>query len=251
MRLFSSVALAALLLAGAAAAKDQDLVEPTLRIAPGGKAAPRVALTFDACMGKTDRRILSTLIDNRVPATIFVTGRWLKRNKDVLAEMQAHPDLFEIEDHGAMHVPAVDRPVSIYGIAAAGSPEAVKAEVEGGAAAIKATGAAQPRWFRGATARYSPSAIAQIRQLGLRVAGYSVNGDGGSLLGAATAQKRIAAAHDGDVVIAHINQPTHAAGDGVAKGILDLKAKGFSFVKLSDVPAEGSHGTTAQTVAGY
>jgi peptidoglycan/xylan/chitin deacetylase (PgdA/CDA1 family) len=91
MRLFSSVALAALLLAGVASAKDQDLVEPTLRIAPGGKASPRVALTFDACMGKTDRRILSTLIDNRVPATIFVTSRWLKRNKDVLAEMQAHP----------------------------------------------------------------------------------------------------------------------------------------------------------------
>ena len=252
MRMLAALVLTAMLLSGPAlAAPSEHLVEPTLHIRQGGKEAPRVALTFDACMGRTDRRILSVLIDNGVPATIFVTGRWLKHNKDVLAELQAHPDLFEIEDHGAMHVPAVDRPVHIFGIAAAGSPAAVEQEVRDGAEAIEAAGVAAPRWFRGATARYSKSAIEQIRKLGLQVAGYSVNGDGGSLLGAATTEKRIAAARDGDVVIAHINQPTHAAGEGVAKGILALKAKGFSFVKLSDVPTEGSDGTTIETVAGY
>ena len=83
--------------------------------------------------------------------------------------------------------------------------------------------------------------------MGLRVAGYSVNGDGGSLLGAGASQRRIAAAKDGDVVIAHINQPSHAAGEGVVKGILDLKAKGFAFVRLSDVETIGSDGTTADS----
>ncbi len=232
---------------GGAAAKQPDIVEPGLHVAPGGAAAPRVALTFDACMGKTDMRILSALIDNRMPATIFVTARWLKRNADAFALLQAHPDLFEIENHGAMHVPAVDRPTRIYGIAAAGSPAAVAAEVEGGAAALRAAGGADPRWFRGSTARYSRSAIAEIRKMGLRVAGYSVNGDGGSLLGAGASQRRIAAAKDGDVVIAHINQPSHAAGEGVVKGILDLKAKGFAFVRLSDVETIGSDGTTADS----
>lgn len=252
MRILAAVALTAIMLAGpAVAGTSERLVEPALHIAPGGKEMPRVALTFDACMGKTDLRILSVLIDNRVSATIFVTSRWLKHNKDVLAELQAHPDLFEIEDHGAMHVPAVDRPAHVFGIAAAGSPAAVDREVRGGAEAIEMAGVPPPHWFRGATARYSKSAIEQIRKLGLRIAGYSVNGDGGSLLGAAITEKRIAAARDGDVVIAHINQPTHAAGEGVAKGILALKAKGFSFVKLSDVPAEGSDGTTVETVAGY
>ena len=236
--------LAALIPAGAFAAKlPGGTVEPRLHIVPGGKAAPRVALTFDACMGKTDERILSALIANRLPATIFVTGRWMKRNPEALAQFQAHPDLFEIENHGAMHIPAVDKPMRIYGIAAAGSPEAVKAEVEGGAEALRKTGATV-RWFRGSTARYTPSAIAQIRKLGFEVAGYSVNGDGGSLLGARMSEKTIAGARDGDVVIAHINQPAHAAGEGVVKGILDLKARGFSFVRLSDVPSEGTDGTT-------
>lgn len=219
------------------------LVEPQLMLQKQEAGSrPRVALTFDACSGKTDERILSTLIDNNIPATIFVTARWLKRNGAVFAILKARPDLFEIENHGAMHVPAVDRPVSIYGIAAAGSTQAVEAEVAGGATAIAAQGVA-PHWFRGATAKYSLSSIGQIRRMGFRIAGYSVNGDGGSLLGASVAEKRIAAAKDGDVIIAHINQPTHAAGDGVLRGILDLKVKGFAFVRLDDAMEDGSDDT--------
>ncbi len=241
------ILLTALLIAvpaGNAAFAATRLVEPQLRLERQEKSAPpRVALTFDACSGKTDDRILSTLVDNRIPATIFVTARWVKRNAAAMAVFKAHPDLFEIENHGAMHVPAVDRPASIYGIAAAGSPQAVETEVAGGAAAIVAQGL-QPHWFRGATAKYSLSSIGQIRQMGFRVAGYSVNGDGGSLLGAGAAQKRFASARDGDVLIAHINQPAHAAGSGVVKGILDLKAKGYTFVRLNDATEDGSDETT-------
>ena len=36
------------------------------------------------------------------------------------------------------------------------------------------------------------------------------------------------------MIIAHINQPSHAAGAGVAEGILALKKKGFAFVLLRD-----------------
>ncbi|CAN7628070.1 polysaccharide deacetylase family protein [Rhizobium sp. LjRoot30] len=218
------------------------LVEPQLQLAGKGQAGTvRVALTFDACMGKTDFRILSALIDEKIPATLFVTARWLRHNPEVVAVIRQHPDLFEIENHGRNHVPAVDRQTKIYGIAAAGSPQAVADEVAGGEEAIVAAGLAKPHWFRGATAKYTPSAIADVRKMGYEIAGYSVNGDGGSLLGAAQAAKRIAAARDGDVVIAHINQPTHAAGEGVVKGILALKARGVTFVRLADVPEIGTN----------
>ena len=211
------------------------LVEPKLTVPKGGNVV-RVALTFDACMGKTDLRILDTLINENVPATLFVTARWLKHNPQALSRIVARPDLFELENHGENHIPAVDRPVSIYGIPAAGSPEAVAKEVQYGAAAIRAATGLESHWFRGATARYSPSSIAAIRAMGFEIGGYSVNGDGGSLLGARETENHIASARDGDVVIAHINQPTHAAGDGVVKGILKLKARGVQFVRLSDVP---------------
>ncbi|OCP10243.1 MULTISPECIES: polysaccharide deacetylase family protein [unclassified Ensifer] len=246
MKAFALPLIALAMLAQSANAAP-GLVEPDLRLPanPAGKTdAPRVALTLDACSGATDMRILGTLIENRIPATIFVTARWLKRNGLVVEVMKAHPDLFEIEDHGAMHVPPIDVKISVYGLAAAGSEAAVSAEIDGGAKAITQHGLPAPRWFRGATAKYTHSSMSQIRAKGYRIAGYSVNGDGGSLLGAAVAEKRIRNARDGDVIIAHINQPTHAAGAGVARGILDLKAKGYNFVRLNDIPDEMTVGAT-------
>jgi peptidoglycan/xylan/chitin deacetylase (PgdA/CDA1 family) len=217
-------------------ASAAQLVEPTLHV-PSGGAHPVVALTLDACGGATDMRILNTLVDNNIAATVFVTGKWLKRNGAALAVMTSRPDLFEIEDHGKNHVPAVDVPMSIYGIAAAGSPQAVADEVLGGKAAMEAHGLPAPRWYRGATAKYNKSAIDQIKGFGLKIAGYSLNGDAGATLSAAGSEKRISHARDGDVIIAHINQPNHPAGQGVVAGILALKAKGFRFVKLQSPPA--------------
>ncbi|WP_407716694.1 polysaccharide deacetylase family protein [Mangrovibrevibacter kandeliae] len=214
------------------------LTEPSLRLPPSKAGTPRVALTLDACGGRTDARILSALVEHRIPATIFATGLWLRRNPDAVAVLKAHPELFEVEDHGARHVPAIDRPMSVYGIRSAGSPEAVSAEVQGGAEALVAAGLAQPHWFRGATAKYTPSATAQISALGYRIAGYSINGDGGSMLGAAATEHHVEAARDGDVIIAHINQPTHPAGAGLVKGLLALKARGVVFVTLKE--GEGS-----------
>jgi peptidoglycan/xylan/chitin deacetylase (PgdA/CDA1 family) len=214
------------------------LLEPSLKmpvVKAQAKGAPvRVAITLDACMGKTDFRILNTLVQEKIPATIFVTARWLKHNSDALAILMAHSDLFELENHGENHIPAVDKPVSIYGIAAAGSEQAVVQEVEGGRQAILAATGRQPQWFRGATAKYTTTSMTTINQLGERVAGYSINGDGGSLLGSAMTAKHIASAKDGDVVISHINQPTHEAGEGVVKGLLALKARGVTFVRLDD-----------------
>lgn len=233
------------------AVTSPGLVEPHLALIPRSSnsadtgTGPRVALTFDACMGQTDPRILATLVDNHIPATIFATTRWLRRNPQAIAILKAHPDLFEVENHGAQHIPAVDRPASVYGIPAAGSPQAVAAEVDGGAEALVAAGFPKPRWFRGATARYSPSAIAEIGTLGYRVAGYSLNGDDGALAPAAVAEKRVAGARDGSVIIAHINQPGRSAGSGIAAGILALKARGVTFVRLMDadeaVPTKAAH----------
>lgn len=234
--LLSAIACVLLLSTSATLASD-GLVEPTLHLTHHSDGALHVALTLDACSGATDERILSTLMNEEIPATIFVTARWIHHNKASLALLESRPDLFRIENHGEKHIPAVDRPVSVYGIAAAGSPEAVAQEVAGGAAAILANGAPAPRWFRGATARYSRSAISEIEHMGYAVAGYSVNGDGGSLLPPAQAEKRIANAKNGDVIIAHINQPTHAAGEGVVRGILALKARGAVFEHLDEPEA--------------
>jgi peptidoglycan/xylan/chitin deacetylase (PgdA/CDA1 family) len=194
-----------------------------------------VALTLDACSGKTDERILGALVEHQIPATVFVTGRWLKHNAASVAIMKAHPDLFEMENHGLNHVPAIDNQPLMFGIKTAGSVPAIRAEIQGGADAMAAIPLTKPLWYRDATARYSDNAITLIHEMGYRVAGYSLNADIGASLMAGQVEKRISAAKDGDVIIAHINQPTRVAGAGVVKGVLALKQKGFRFVRLQDV----------------
>ncbi len=211
----------------------QRTVEPRLRFQPGAQAK-LVALTFDACSGAFDGRIADVLVKNNIPATIFVTDRWLKRNGPALALLLGHRDLFEIEDHGEHHIPAVTGTVAVFGLKPAGTLKAVDAEVEDGADAVRAATGQAPRWFRGATARYSPDAMAEIKADGFRIAGFSLNADMGAALPGRLVAKRIAAAKPGDVIIAHINQPSHPAGAGVAEGILALKAEGFHFKRLDE-----------------
>ncbi len=205
-------------------------LSPRLHLAPAG--GPRVALTLDACSGRTDRRVLDGLVELGVPATIFATAIWLQANPATVALLRARADLFTLQNHGARHVPAVLGAGRLFGVAVAGTLDAVRQEVAGGAAAIAATGAPAPGWYRGATALYSAAALGEIRAMGSRVAGYSLNADEGASLPAATVARRIAAARDGDVVIAHMNRPDRPSGPGVVAGIAALHARGFAFARL-------------------
>lgn len=229
--LLLALAFGTVLLTGEARALA--VVEPHMRLQTGG-ASQTIALTLDACGGKTDYRILNILVREGIPATVFATGRWLRNNPEAVGLMKAHADLFEVENHGARHVPAIDRKMAIYGIAAAGSAEAVRAEVEGGAQAVRQATGSKPRWFRGATATYTWTSIAIIRSMRFQIAGFSIAADGGGLLGTAATMRRMATARDGDVLLAHLNRPGRPAGLGVVNGILRLKAKGYRFVKLSN-----------------
>lgn len=229
------IALGAVYLSCLCSAQAGDLLEPDLRLPPSS-GAPHVAITLDACMGGVDHRILDTLVREDIPATIFVTERWLKSNPDAAAILAGRSDLFDIEDHGRNHVPAVTGSEKPYGITPAGTLSAIDDEVQGGAAAIKASFRRQPGWFRGATALYTPDALAEIGRLGYRIAGFSLNADFGASATAKVAEARLESARDGDVVIAHINQPKRASGAGIAKGLTYLKQHGYVFVRLDQLP---------------
>lgn len=233
--------LAAALLPAALAARPERAgahVMPRLRLGPNPGGPPRVALTLDACSGHADLRVLGGLIRLGLPATIFVTGLWLRANAPTVALLRERNDLFTLQNHGARHVPAILGPGRLYGVPVAGTIGAVRDEVEGGIAAIRATGAPAPVWFRGATAVYDADTLAAIRAMGQRVAGFSVNGDEGASLPAARVAARIAAARDGDVVIAHTNRPTRPSGPGVVEGAARLADRGFRFVLLGTGPME-------------
>lgn len=211
------------------------VVDPRMRlIVPPG--APRtVALTLDACGGGADMRVIGGLLERSIPATIFVTALWLHANPPALALLRGRPDLFSLQNHGERHVPPVLGQRRIYGLAVAGTLAAVTQEVEAGAAAVVATGAPRPAWYRGATALYSEAALRAIESAGFRIAAYSLNADRGASLPAAPVATRVASAASGDIIIGHINQPHRQSGAGLAAGIAELHRTGTAFVTLDAV----------------
>jgi peptidoglycan/xylan/chitin deacetylase (PgdA/CDA1 family) len=207
---------------------DQVLLQP--------ESNKNIALTLDACGGKYDDDLIEFLIKNRIPATIFATKKWLNRNPQGLSVIKAHLDLFDVEDHGERHIPAVigkDR--TVYGIP--GEPDVIhlrREVVEGAHAVEKATGVA-PHWYRGATGEYDPQAIKEIEKLGYKIAGFSVNADHGATSNRLTIEKRLKRVKAGDVIIAHMNKPESDSAEGLAVGLAYLLKEGFVFVRLDQV----------------
>jgi peptidoglycan/xylan/chitin deacetylase (PgdA/CDA1 family) len=219
------------------AVASEGLLEPKLILKTPGDGRATVALTLDACPGGFDAKLVQALIDWRVPATFFVTGAWIRSNPLGLATLVAHPDLFAIGNHGAHHVPAVLGDRHIFGLRVAGDLEAVREEVGRGEDAIIAATGAKPLWYRGATALYSPAVLPEIERMGFAIAGFSLNGDMGASLPAESVAQRIALAKDGDVIIAHANQPNRPSGAGVIKGVRALLDRDVRFAKLDAVTA--------------
>ena len=216
----------------AAATADTPPREVHMRLARGTDEDPVVALTLDACPGAFDERLLAGLVEARIPATIFASGLWLRRNPRGLALLLAHRDLFAIENHGARHFPPILGHRRFFGLAPAGDLDAIRAEVIEGAAEVRAATGLAPKWYRAAAGYYSPGAIPLIRDLGFGVAGFSLNADMGASLPARTVARRIATAADGDVIVAHVNQPMRSSGAGVLAGARALRARGVKFARL-------------------
>ena len=195
-----------------------------------------VALTLDACSGAIDSDLIAFLIRNRIPVTLFATKKWLTKNPQGTALLKKNLDLFDIEDHGENHIPAVIGPGrKVYGIP--GEPDILhlRKEVLEGARAIEAATGVPPHWYRGATAAYDQQAADEIRRMGYKIAGFSVNADAGATLKKAQIIDRLHRVQGGDVIIAHMNKPASDTAEGLAVGLLDILRRGLVFVRLDQV----------------
>ncbi|MFG2844379.1 polysaccharide deacetylase family protein [Kitasatospora sp. NPDC048296] len=203
---------------------------------PEGESA--MALTFDACGGPGgngyDAELIGFLRGRGVPATLFLNARWIDANPDVFEQLAADP-LFEIGNHGTIHRPLSVTGRSAYDIAGTGDVGEVYDEVTSNAHKLTELLGHPPRFFRSGTAHYDDVATRVVADLGERVAGFTVNGDGGATLSAAEVRREVASASPRAIVIGHMNHPGGGTAPGVAAAVPGLLAAGRRFVRLSDV----------------
>lgn len=196
----------------------------------------KVALTLDACSGKFDADLLDFLIRKRIPATIFVTKKWLDKNPQGVAIIKANLDLFDVEDHGEKHVPAIIGPgKKIYGMTGEPDLASLQREVSEGARAITSTMGTTPQWYRGASAKYDAQAMDEIKRMGYKIAGFSLNADQGATLRKQAIINQFKRLQTGDVIIAHMNKPASDSAEGLAVALAETLKQGYVFVRLDQV----------------
>lgn len=196
-----------------------------------------IALTFDACGGKYgsdyDNDLIQYLIDEQIPATLFVNRRWIEVNKDKFLKL-SNNDLFEIENHGYEHRPLSVTSNSIYGINGTGSIKGVIDEIKLNEKTIYELTGRKTKYFRSGTAYYDDVSIKIASDLGYKAIGFSVNGDAGATFSKSQIENALSKSTSGDIVICHFNQPKKYTFEGLQYALKELRDKGYSFVKLED-----------------
>lgn len=197
-----------------------------------------IALTFDLCGGKNgnnfDKKLFNYLKDNKIKATIFVNGRFLEKNKDLIKEISKYSN-FDIQNHGLKHRPASTTGKSVYGINGFEDEESFIKDFEDNAKLIFDITGKNTNLYRSGTAYYESRAIEILKEKGYKVIGFSINGDDGATLKFKEIEKRFSNAKDGDIIMNHLNHPEKNINIGIINGILKLKKKGFKFVFVKDV----------------
>lgn len=211
-----------------------DGVIDRLSVQPNEKI---IALTFDLCGGKNgsslDTKLVKYLQDNNIKATIFISGKFIKKNEKSFLALSKNKN-FDIQNHGFWHRPASVTGKSIYGMKGFDSKNKLIQDTKADEEYIYKLTKKRTILYRSGSAYYEGDAIPVINNLGYQVIGFSINGDFGATASVKIIEKNISAAKSGDIIINHLNHPESHVREGVIKAIETLKKQNFKFVFVKD-----------------
>ncbi len=198
-----------------------------------------LVLTLDACGGPGangyDSGLIEYLRKEKIPASLFMTGRWIEKNKKIAHEL-AKDELFTIENHGTLHRPASVAGLSKYGIRGTTSISRLYSEVYGTAEVIYEITGRIPRYYRPGTAYIDDVAIDIVHEMNFTVLSFTVApGDAEHKLPLKIMTKRfLTRVHPGAVVLLHMNHQHGKTRQLLMEAVPKLKDMGYSFVRLED-----------------
>ncbi|MFF7927032.1 polysaccharide deacetylase family protein [Streptomyces mirabilis] len=217
-----------------------------------------VALTFDADMTADEGpraaagehfdnpQLIATLRAFKVPATLFMTGRWADEYPKEARNIGQDP-LFEVANHSYSHYAFTD---NCYGLPTV-PQERMRAEVEEAYAAFKKAGVphAMP-YFRFPGGCYDQQALRTLSAVGVTAVQWDVvSGDAFATDADAVARQVLEGVKPGSVVVMHCTRSAAPVTEQALRTIVpELRKKGFRFVKVSEMIGSATqgerHGTT-------
>jgi peptidoglycan/xylan/chitin deacetylase (PgdA/CDA1 family) len=196
-----------------------------------------ITLTFDACGGPRsngyDAKLIEYLKSEKIPATLFISGKWIDANPEIFAELAKEP-FFEIENHGLNHRPCSVNGRSAYGIAGTKGVDKIFDEIEQNATKIETLTSRKPKYYRPGAAYCDEICVEVAIALGYEVVNFSVLGDAGVTYSKSQVKEALLNAPPSSIVLLHMNQPEGETAEGLIEAVPELKKRGFKFVKLSE-----------------
>lgn len=194
-----------------------------------------IALTFDACDGKYNEELVNFLISENIPATFFLTGKWIDKNYEIIAKLASN-ELFEIENHGLKHRICALSGSGKYGLKKTKNLDEIVDEIELNNRKIEKLTGKRPIFYRPAGAYADEICLSVVSLLSMEIAGYdSLAGDSFSRISAREMSENIIKnARHGMVVLMHLNHPERNEVGALKIAVPILKNKGFSFCHLED-----------------
>jgi len=198
-----------------------------------------IAFTFDACGGKNgngyDKDLIEYLQREKIPATLFITGKWIDAQFDTFLNLSRNP-MFEIENHGLNHRPCSICGETIYGIKGTPGIEEAFDEIEANACKIEAITGHHPRFYRSATAYIDEACADMVVSLGIIPVSYQVlSGDAIVSEPEKVIEKDVIKnIKPGAIVIMHFNHPKGHTKEAMEKIVPALRKIGYNFVLLKD-----------------
>ncbi|MDI3419292.1 polysaccharide deacetylase family protein [Streptomyces luteolus] len=241
-----------------AAARPPTLAPGPEGLAPVFKSARHavgktVALTFDADMtadqGPRAARgerfdnpaLLATLRRLKVPATVFMTGRWAEEYPDQARSIGADP-LFEVANHSYSHYAFTSH---CYGLPTV-APDRMTADVERAFTAFKKVGIenAMP-YFRFPGGCYDRTALRNVARAGVTAVQWDVvGGDAFATDADAVAEEVLRGVRPGSVVVLHCTRSAAPATErAIRKVVPELRKRGYRFVRVSELIGAAGSGT--------
>jgi peptidoglycan/xylan/chitin deacetylase (PgdA/CDA1 family) len=220
---------------------------PTV-VSHGPPGAHRIALTFDSNMtdamlrrldtGQVDSYANTGVVDElearHVPATFFLSGKWVERYPDLTRRIAADPS-FELASHSYAHRGFTAHCYTLDPIPTAD----MAADVERSFAVLAPFGGHETRYFRFPGGCYDAAALRAVAPAHATVVQYDdVGADPFASDAAGITARVLRQAHDGAIVVLHITKANAPKTADALPGVIDgLRARGYRLVTLSDLLA--------------
>ncbi len=204
-----------------------------------------VALTFDADMTADqgpraaageyfdNPGLIDTLRELKVPATVFMTGRWADEYPQEARAIGRDP-LFEVGNHSYSHYSFTG---SCYGLPVL--PEKrMRSDVERAFTAIRKAGVARPMpYFRFPGGCYDNRALRAISPLGVTAVQWDVvSGDAFATDAEAVVRQVMDGVRPGSVVVMHCTRSAAPVTEQVVRAVVpELRSQGYRFLKVSQM----------------